>query len=210
MAIDSYVNCRTAEDSFRRAFMKKEGGRAPLLNTRDIGLVTVFSALMAVVTIYAIPLPFGGITHFGNTVMWTASILFGGLIGGLAGGIGGAMADVFLGEPIWSPFDIFCKLASGIACGLVSVGISSVNKSSTARIIVAVIVGAVVNLLAYAPVYLLLFGPGAAVSWLLRFFLPGPALVTYVATPIITIGVMKAYPLVLTFRSSKRGIRRFI
>lgn len=180
-----------------------------ILDTRDIGLVTVFSALMAVTTLYAIPLPFGGITHLGNTVMWTASILFGGLIGGLAGGIGGAMADLVL-EPIWAPFDIFCKLASGIACGLVSVGINSVNKMSTVKIVVAVILGAIVNLLAYVPVYWLLFGPGAAVLWLARFLVPGPALVTYVATPIITIGVMRAYPRVLTFRSSRRGIRRFI
>jgi len=165
---------------------------------------------MAVVTVYAIPLPFGGIGHFGNTVMWTASILFGGLVGGLAGGIGGAMADIFLGEPIWAPFDIPCKLASGIVCGLISVGITSMNKSATVKIILATIAGAVVNLLAYAPVYWLLFGPGTALLWLARFFIPGTALVTYVATPIITIGVMRAYPRVLTFRSSRHGIRRYI
>jgi uncharacterized membrane protein len=165
---------------------------------------------MAVVTLYAIPLPFGGITHFGNTVMWIASILFGGLVGGLAGGIGGALADIFLGEPVWAPFDILCKLASGLACGLISFRITSVNRTSTVKIILAVIGGAVVNLLAYAPVYWLLFGPGAALLWLARFFIPGPTLVTYVATPIITIGVMRAYPRVLTFRISRRGIRRFI
>jgi uncharacterized membrane protein len=186
-----------------------ERRRPRLLDARDVGLVTVFSALMAVVTLYAIPIPFGGITHLGNTVMWTASILFGGLIGGLAGGIGGAIADLVL-EPIWAPFDILCKLASGIACGLVSLGIKSTNRTAIIKIILAVIVGAIANLLAYAPVYWLLFGPGAAVLWLLRFLTPGPALVTYVATPIITIGVMKAYPRVLAFRSSRRGIRRFI
>ena len=180
-----------------------------IFDTRDIGLITVFSGLMAVVTFYAIPLPFGGIAHFGNTVMWTASILFGGLVGGLAGGIGGAMVDLVL-EPVWAPFDIICKLVSGIACGLVSVGIRAVSKRSAAKIVLAVIVGAIANLLAYAPVYWLLFGPGAAVLWLGRFLLPGPALVTYVATPIITMGVMRAYPRVLTFRSSRRGIRRFI
>ena len=189
--------------------MENEKRRPRLLDTRDIALITVFSALMAIVTLYAIPLPFGGITHLGNTVMWTASILFGGLIGGLAGGIGGAMADLVL-EPIWAPFDIVCKLASGIACGLVAIGIKSTNRTAVVKIILAVIVGAVVNLLAYAPVYLLLFGPGAAVLWLFRFLTPGPAFVTYVVTPLITIGVMKAYPRVLAFRSSRRGIRRFI
>jgi uncharacterized membrane protein len=165
---------------------------------------------MAVVTLYiAIPLPFGGIAHFGNTIMWTASILFGGLIGGLAGGIGGAMADLIL-EPVWAPFDIFCKLASGLACGLISIGVRSVSKKSTVQIILAVIAGAVVNVLAYAPVYWLLFGPGAAALWLARFLLPGPAQVTYIATPIITIAIMRAYPRVMDFRNSRQGIRRYI
>src|SRR5208282_39109 len=142
--------------------------------------------------------------------MWTASILFGGLVGGLAGGIGGAMVDLVL-EPVWAPFDIFCKLASGIACGLVCLGIRSVNKMSTAKIILAVIVGAVVNLLAYAPVFWLLLGPKAALAWLARFVLvPFPAIVTYIATPIITIAIMRAYPRVMDFRSSRKGIRRYI
>jgi len=180
-----------------------------IFDTRDIGLITVFSGLMAVVTFYAIPLPFGGIAHFGNTVMWTASILFGGLVGGLAGGIGGVMVDLGL-EPVWAPFDIFCKLASGLACGLVSIGIRSVSKKTTIQIILAVIAGAVVNILAYAPVYWLLFGPGAAGLWLARSIIPGPALVTYIVTPIITIAIMRAYPRVMDFRSSRQGIRRYI
>jgi uncharacterized membrane protein len=174
-------------------------------DARDISLVSVFSALMAITTIYAVPLPFGGITHFGNTVMWTASILFGGLVGGLAGGIGGMMADLFLGGYVWAPFDIFCKLASGLACALVSGEIKSINRRTTVRIVLAVVCGAVVNLLAYAPVYLILFGQGAMLLWLARFFIPGPALVTYVLTPIITISVMRAYPQVMTFRSSRKS-----
>lgn len=175
--------------------------RIRAFDARDISLVVVFSALMAVTTYYAVPLPFGGLTHFGNTVMWTASILFGGLIGGLAGGIGGMMVDLSL-APIWAPFTPFCKLASGLACGLVSGEIKSINRITVARIVLAVIAGAVANLLAYAPVYWILLGRGAMLLWLGRFFLPGPALVTYVATPIITLAVMRAYPRVLTYRAS--------
>jgi uncharacterized membrane protein len=175
--------------------------RLHTFDARDISLVTVFSALMAVTTSYAVPLPFGGLTHFGNTVMWTAAILFGGLIGGFAGGIGGMMADLFL-APVWAPFTPFCKFASGLVCGLVSGEIKSINKRTTVRIVLAVIAGAVVNLLAYAPVYFLLLGPGAMVLWFGRFLLPGPGLVTYVVTPIITLAVMRAYPSVMTYRSS--------
>ena len=182
--------------------------RLRAFDARDISLVTVFSALMAVTTSYAIPLPFGGITHFGNTMMWTAAILFGGLIGGLAGGIGGMIVDLFL-APVWAPFTPFCKLASGLACGLVSGEVKSINRQTTARIILAVIAGAVVNLLAYAPVYYLLLGPGAMLLWLGRFFTPGPALVTYVLTPIITIAIVRAYPSITDYRSSIKDRAKF-
>jgi uncharacterized membrane protein len=177
--------------------------RPRTFDSRDVSLTVVFSALMAVTTMFAVPLPFGGLTHFGNTIMWTASILFGGLVGGLAGGIGGMMVDLVL-APIWAPFTPFCKLASGLACGLVSGETKSINKKTVVRIALAVIAGALANLLAYAPVYLLLLGPKAALLWLGQFFLPGPALVTYVATPIIAISVMKAYPMALTYRASIR------
>lgn len=177
-------------------------------DARDVSLVSVFSALMAVTTLYAVPLPFGGLTHFGNTVMWTASILFGGLVGGLAGGIGGMIADLVLGAYIWAPFTPFCKLASGLVCGLVSGEIKSINTKTTVKIIFAVISGAVANLLAYAPVYYFIIGPGAMLLWLGRFFLPGPALVTYVATPIITIAVMRVYPRAMTYRSSLKDRAR--
>ncbi len=158
---------------------------------------------MAVTTLYAVPLPFGGLTHFGNTVMWTTAILFGGLVGGLAGGIGGMIADLILG-PIWAPFTFFCKLVSGLACGIVAGQIRSINKTAIVRIVLAVIAGAIVNLLAYAPVYLLLLGPRAALLWLGRFFLPGPALVTYVATPIIAVAVLRAYPRIMAYRIPRR------
>jgi len=175
--------------------------RLRTVDTRDISLIVVFSALMAITTTYAIPLPFGGLTHFGNTVMWTASILFGGFIGGLAGGIGGMIVDLLL-APVWAPFTPFCKLASGLACGLVSNGIKSLNRVTVIKIVLAVITGAIVNLLAYAPVYSLLLGQGAMLTWIIRFFTPGPGLVTYIVTPIITLAVMRAYPRVMTFRSS--------
>jgi len=158
---------------------------------------------MTVTTIYAVPLPFGGLTHFGNTVMWTASILVGGLIGGLAGGIGGMIADLIL-APFWAPFTFFCKLASGLDCGLVAGEIKSINRIAVARIVLAVAAGAVVNRLAYAPVYFLFLGLGSTLLWLTGLLLSVPSWVTYIATPIIAIAVMRAYPRVMTFRSLKR------
>jgi len=173
--------------------------RIQTFDVRDVSLVAVFSALMAVTTSYAIPLPFGGLAHFGNTVMWIASILCGGLIGGLAGGVGGMIVDILL-APVWAPFTFFCKLASGLACGFVSGEVTSLDKKAVIRIILAVIVGALVNLFAYAPVYLLLFGFGAMLLWL-GIFLTPTAVATYIATPVITLAVLRSYPRVTSYRS---------
>ncbi len=171
-------------------------------DTRDISLVSVFSALTAVTTFFAIPLPFGGQLSLGNTVMWIASILFGGLVGGLAGGIGGMIVDVLLGS-VFAPFTPFCKFASGLACGIVAGQVKSINKRSIARITLAVVLGGAVVRLAYAPVYLLLFGRGPMLAWLVTFVALAP-LITYVAAPIIALAIMKAYPRVMTFRGSRK------
>jgi uncharacterized membrane protein len=177
-------------------------GRLRAFGAQDVALTAVFSALMAATTYFAVPLPFGGLMHFGNTVMWVASILFGGLIGGLAGGIGGMIVDLLL-APIWAPFTVFCKLASGLAAGLVSGEVRSVNRSATARVVLGVISGALVNWLAYAPVYYLLLGPGATVLWLWEFVSP-VALITYVVTVIVALAVMRAYPRAMSYKSSIR------
>ncbi len=77
------------------------------------------------------------------------------------------------------------------------------------RIILAVIVGAVVNLLAYAPVYLLLFGSGAMLLWLGSFLIPGPAIATYIATPIITLAILRSYPRITNYRTFTKDKIRF-
>ncbi len=178
--------------------------RVKTLDTRDYSLIAVFSALMALTTAWAVPLPFGGLMHLGNVVMWTASILFGGLIGGLAGGIGGMIVDL-LEAPIWAPFTPFCKLASGISCGLVAGGSTRLDKMKVLRIVAATMVGSAVNTIAYAPVYYLLFGPSSMWAWLLLFFSPTPTrVISYIAPPILSIGVLRVYPGVSSYRSSVR------
>ncbi len=179
--------------------------RVKTLDARDYSLIAVFSALMAMTTMWAVPLPFGGITHLGNTVMWTASILFGGLVGGLTGGIGGMIVDI-LECPIWAPFTPFCKLASGLACGLVAGEPRRLDTITIIRTIAATIVGGAINCLAYAPVYLYLLGYKSMIAWLVYFLLPSPSrIITYISTPIISIAVLKTYPAVLSYRESVRN-----
>ena len=184
--------------------------RIKTLNVSDYALISIFGALMALTTAYAVPLPFGGLTHFGNMVMWTAAILLGGLVGGLAGGIGGMIVDI-LEAPIWAPFTPFCKLVSGLACGLVAGDSTKVNTVKIVRIIAATIVGWAFNILAYAPVYYILIDYPSMVAWLLLFFGPTPAtIVTLVGTPILSLGVLKAYPGISTYRDGiKNRIKQY-
>ncbi|MEM4726692.1 MAG: ECF transporter S component [Candidatus Bathyarchaeia archaeon] len=178
--------------------------RVKTLDTRDYSLIAIFSALMAITTAWAIPLPFGGLMHFGNVVMWTASILFGGLIGGLAGGIGGMIVDI-LEAPIWAPFTPFCKLASGISCGLVAGESTKLDNMKIFRIVAATIIGSAVNTLAYAPVYYFLLGPSSMWAWLLLFLSPIPTrIISYIATILLSIGVLRIYPGISSYRRSVR------
>ncbi|MBS7637956.1 ECF transporter S component [Candidatus Bathyarchaeota archaeon] len=178
--------------------------RVKTLDTRDYSLIASFSALMAITTAWAFPLPFGGLMHFGNVVMWTASILFGGLIGGLAGGIGGMIVDI-LEAPIWAPFTPLCKLASGLACGLVAGESATLDHVKFLRIVAATIVGSAVNTIAYAPVYYFLLGPSSMWAWLLLFLSPTPTrILSYIATVILSIGALRVYPGISSYRKSVR------
>lgn len=180
--------------------MFRELSKLKSLDSKDLALISLFSALMAITTMWAIPLPFGGITHLGNTVMWVASILFGGVIGGVAGGIGGMLVDLIL-FPMWAPFTLFCKFFSGLACGMVAGAPKKLDRATGIRIVAATAVGAVVNNLAYAPVYYLLLGYGSMLAWIVNFALP-TRMITYVLTPVISAAVIKAYPSILNYRRS--------
>jgi uncharacterized membrane protein len=181
--------------------MFRELSKLKSLNPKDLALIAIFSALMAITTMWAIPLPFGGITHLGNTVMWTASILFGGVIGGIAGGIGGMLVDLIL-FPMWAPFTLFCKFFSGFACGIVAGTPKELNRKTATRIVAATIVGAIVNNLAYAPVYYLLLGYGSMLAWIVNFALP-TRFITYFLTPIISAAIIKTYPSILDYGRSE-------
>jgi uncharacterized membrane protein len=168
--------------------------RIKALDTRDYALIIVFSALMAITTMWAIPLPFGGLMHFGNIIMWTGSILFGGVIGGLGGGIGGMIVDI-MEAPIWAIFTPFCKLASGLACAIVAGDSTEVNTTKIVRIVAATIVGWLINLLAYAPVYYLLLGPENTILWLTLFLVtPIPTIINWAIVPVVSLAILKAYP----------------
>jgi uncharacterized membrane protein len=78
--------------------------REPYMDSREIAIVAVFSALTAVLTGTSglmLPSPTGGYTHIGDTAIYVAALLFGAKVGGLVGVIGPVAADILVGYPRW-------------------------------------------------------------------------------------------------------------
>jgi len=88
----------------------------------SIAITSIFAALTCVLTmIISIPVPAtGGYINIGDVGVMLAAMIFGPIIGSLSGGIGSALADIFLGYPIWAPATFIVKGLEGLIVGLVS------------------------------------------------------------------------------------------
>lgn len=71
------------------------------MNVRQIALLALFMALVAVATmIVRVPIPqTTGYMNLGDSIVLLAGIFFGPALGFMAGGIGSALADIFGGTP---------------------------------------------------------------------------------------------------------------
>ena len=76
--------------------------KEPFLTTMQIANSAVMSALTATLTgIAFVPSPTGGYSHLGDTIIFTAALLFGSKVGGITGAIGSVAADLWVGYPRW-------------------------------------------------------------------------------------------------------------
>jgi len=91
-------------------------------NPFSIAITSIFAALTCVLTmIISIPVPAtGGYINIGDVGVMLAAMIFGPIVGALSGGIGSALADVFLGYPIWAPATFIVKGLEGLIAGLIS------------------------------------------------------------------------------------------
>jgi len=91
-------------------------------NPFSIAITSIFAALTCVLTmVISIPIPAtGGYINIGEAGVMLGAMIFGPVIGSLAGGIGSALADIFLGYPIWAPATFVVKGLEGLIVGLVS------------------------------------------------------------------------------------------
>ena len=116
--------------------------RLKTFGARDIAITAVFSGLVFVLTMVAIPMPAGGFWHFGNAMIILSGLMFGGLVGGLSGSIGATLADLVLGYGMWAPWTVWIKFFVGFLPGIVSDG------KSVPRTILGICLGWLANFIA--------------------------------------------------------------
>jgi len=83
-------------------------------------LAAISTSLVCAVTIvFSVYVPqTRGFFNIGETMVYTAALLFGPLVGSFAGGIGSFLADLFLGFPYYAPATLVIKACEGGIVGL--------------------------------------------------------------------------------------------
>jgi uncharacterized membrane protein len=171
--------------------------RLKTLGAKDIALIAVFSGLVFVLTMFAVPMPAGGFWHAGNAMIILAGLMFGGLVGGLCGSIGATLADLVLGYGMWAPWTVWIKFFVGFLPGIVSDG------KSVPRTVVGVCLGWLANFLLYAIAYAVMLGWPAMIQWLSADLL----IVAYtIGAPLVAwFALRRGFPRIFDYRESVKS-----
>ena len=115
-----------------------------------IALAAIFAALTAVATIvFVIPIPAtSGYFNLGETIIYTAALLFGPFVGGIAGA-GASLADLYLGYGVFAPGTLVIKGLEGAIVGFLFIKLQKHIKNTTVCATIAVIVGGLEMVLGY-------------------------------------------------------------
>ncbi|MEM2366836.1 MAG: ECF transporter S component [Candidatus Bathyarchaeia archaeon] len=102
---------------------------------RRLSITGVFTALVCIATIsFTIYVPSTkGYFNIGETMVYTAALLFGPFVGAFAGGVGSMLADVFLGYYYYAPATLVIKALEGFLAGFLSRKAQVFVKSHTKR-----------------------------------------------------------------------------
>jgi uncharacterized membrane protein len=117
----------------------------------QIAAAALFASLVFVVT-YAIPpitIPAtSGYFNVGETVIYTAAIIFGSLVGAIAGGIGAALADALL-APQFAVGTLIIKGLEGAIVGFLPSRLHKVIPNRSIAATIAVVAGGFEMVLGY-------------------------------------------------------------
>jgi len=89
---------------------------------KRLSITGVFTALVCIATIsFTVYVPSTkGYFNIGETMVYTAALLFGPFVGAFAGGVGSMLADVFLGYYYYAPATLVIKASEGFLVGFIS------------------------------------------------------------------------------------------
>ncbi|RJQ61533.1 MAG: ECF transporter S component [Desulfobacteraceae bacterium] len=175
----------------------KVKARLSTLGAKDIALIAVFSGLVFVLTMFAIPMPAGGFWHFGNAMIILSGLMFGGLVGGLCGTIGATLADLVLGYGMWAPWTFFIKFFVGLLPGIISDG------KSVPKTVIGIVAGWLVNYVLYTFAYMVLLGWPSAVQWLAADLVT--IAYTIGAPLIVWLALRRGFPRIFDYRESVKS-----
>ncbi len=93
--------------------------RLPASRVMKSSIAAIFTSLVFVATtVFSIYVPqTRGFFNIGETMVYTAAMLFGPITGAFAGGVGSMLADLFLGYPHYAPATLVIKACEGLIVG---------------------------------------------------------------------------------------------
>lgn len=116
-----------------------------MTRTKRLTLGGMFAALIAILTYFPhISVATGGYIHLGDSLIYTASIIYGGVFGAATAGIGSAITDLLL-APQYAVPTLIIKGLMGFAVGK----ISNNKEYVSVRNIIAMIIGGFIMMVGY-------------------------------------------------------------
>lgn len=160
------------------------------LTIRDIVFIGMLAALCTISTTIKIPYGNGAMVHLGTGALYTIALIFGGTYAGFSGAIGTAFFDLMMGFSPYTLWSFIIKGVAGFIVGTIAHGGEAKGKS-TARNIIACLLGAAWTILGYLVAWTVVIG---------NF----PAAIANIPSSLVTsgVGMLIAIPLAATLRFS--------
>lgn len=159
-----------------------------MTNVRKLSLAGMFAALIALLTYFPhIPTATGGYIHLGDSLIYTAAILYGGIFGGATAGIGSCIADLLSGYPQYAIATLIIKGIMGFTVGKMSEN----NKGVTGRNVFSMIVGGLIMVIGYG-LFDMLIGSTDKSWYAILIYSVSMNLIQYVAGIVLGILILMA------------------
>lgn len=135
------------------------------MNTKKIAYTALFTALIAITTCIAVPIPgSNGFFNPGDAMIMLCAVMSGGLIASIAGGIGAALADIILGYAIFAPFTLIIKAIEGFLMAILYRAFIKLIKNKSLSVILASIISALEMAAGYFVSEIFLYGYRASLA----------------------------------------------